>query len=129
MRNAREASIEQAVRLKCKEHELLTYKLEARSITGFPDRVIIHPAGWVVFLELKTDKGKVSERQKRIHSDLRAYGQTVIVTHGRAEAEAVVAAIAQLPAKSPTAVHSVLSGALVETWIRQNAPRNMANGG
>lgn len=41
---------------------------------GIPDLVIGLPKGRLIFVELKADKGRVSEIQKEIHAELGTYG-------------------------------------------------------
>jgi hypothetical protein len=51
----------------------------ARSEAGWPDLTLLHPAGRLVFAELKTNAGRVSLKQARIHADLAAAGHPVYV--------------------------------------------------
>ncbi len=48
-------------------------------VTGFPDIVVAVSWGPVLFVELKTPKGIISEAQQRVHAQLRAVGHTVII--------------------------------------------------
>jgi Holliday junction resolvase len=48
---------------------------------GAPDLVAVR-RGRVVFLEVKTEKGKVSERQAEVHDLLRFHGMEVRVVRG-----------------------------------------------
>ena len=51
-----------------------------RSEAGFPDTVLVNPAlGRVIFAELKTMKGRLSEAQRAWLSDLRAAGAEAYV--------------------------------------------------
>jgi Holliday junction resolvase len=50
-------------------------------MSGAPDLVAIK-RGRVVFLEVKTPKGKVSEKQSEVHDLLRLHGMEVRVVRG-----------------------------------------------
>ena len=65
---------------------------------GFPDLVLVKPGWRVVFLELKTTKGKASPRQVGWIGDLQSVGGTVeaYVVHPR-HARHVVRLLAEVP--------------------------------
>ncbi len=46
-------------------------------VTGWPDLVIVLPAGRVVWLEMKAQDGRLSEAQARVHAQLRTIGHHV----------------------------------------------------
>jgi Holliday junction resolvase len=50
-------------------------------LPGAPDLVVVK-RGRVVFLEVKTEKGKVSEKQSEVHDLLRSHGMEVRVVRG-----------------------------------------------
>jgi len=50
-----------------------------RSVPGFPDIVAVHPVHGVVFLELKTVKGRVRPEQKRWVDMLNTAGQRAYI--------------------------------------------------
>lgn len=50
---------------------------------GIPDRLVILPGGRIHLVELKTVTGGLSERQKLVHSQLKALGYLVPVLVGR----------------------------------------------
>lgn len=50
-----------------------------RSVPGFPDIVAVHPDYGVVFLELKTVKGRVKPEQQRWIDTLTAAGQRAYI--------------------------------------------------
>lgn len=52
---------------------------------GVPDRVVLLPAGRVVFVELKTPQGVLSSMQAHWHRKAAALGTTVVVLRGRTE--------------------------------------------
>lgn len=47
--------------------------------TGWPDLTLILPLGRVIFLEVKSEKGTLSEAQKYIHGKLTALGHSIYV--------------------------------------------------
>ncbi|MDR4533224.1 VRR-NUC domain-containing protein [Glutamicibacter sp. PS] len=50
-----------------------------RSPAGFPDLVLVHPRRGVIFAELKSERGRVSDAQQAWLEDLRAAGQVAYV--------------------------------------------------
>lgn len=52
----------------------LCWKLTAVGITGIPDRLILLPGGRIYFVETKTKGGKLSARQRIVHTQLRKLG-------------------------------------------------------
>ena len=64
----------------------LYYKFVSPANPGVPDRLIICPDGAVVFVELKTERGRLSKQQEACIQLLRDRGQTVAVLRGITEA-------------------------------------------
>lgn len=60
----------------------IAYKFTSPGNDGVPDRVVCLPGGYTVFVEVKTDKGKLSRLQERQIARLRSVGQTVDVVYG-----------------------------------------------
>ena len=58
------------------------YKWTSPGNDGVPDRIVIMPGEVPVFLELKTDKGKLSSLQQVQINKLRCMGQFVVVSYG-----------------------------------------------
>lgn len=54
---------------------------------GFPDRLILLPFGEVVWVELKTTKGRVSPIQQRRHAQLRDMGHEVHIIRTKEEVD------------------------------------------
>lgn len=48
-------------------------------IAGIPDLTILLPNGKTIFIEVKTDKGRVSPVQKQMHEQLQLLGHEVLV--------------------------------------------------
>lgn len=61
------------------------YKFTSPGNDGVPDRIAMLPGGQVVFVELKTDTGKLSKLQELQGKKIAELGQTVRVLHGLAE--------------------------------------------
>lgn len=59
---------------------------------GVPDRICFLPTGKVFFVEVKTDKGKLSVRQSREIDELRGLGAEVYVAYGPSGVHEVVSA-------------------------------------
>ena len=57
-------------------------------LAGEPDMRVYMPAGVVVFFELKTDKGRLSDAQKILHDKLRGLGHRVFTVWAQTPGEA-----------------------------------------
>ncbi len=60
--------------------------------TGAPDLILLY-RNRLVWLELKSDKGKLSAEQRQCHAELRARAQTVIVGYGYDQTIAAMGAL------------------------------------
>lgn len=60
----------------------LCYKFTSPNNPGVPDRLVITPAGRIIFVELKTEIGKLANVQKWQVSEIRKRGADVRVLHG-----------------------------------------------
>lgn len=91
----------------------LYYKFVSPGNRGVPDRIIVIPPGFTMFVELKTDKGRTSAIQDIQIKRLQRAGAHVRVVKGRADAERVVADIrvAMAVAKADPDFN------LIGTWI------------
>ncbi len=65
----------------------IAYKWVSPGNDGVPDRMVCLPGGSVVFVELKTEVGRLSGRQKVQIKRLQALGFDVRVLYGAAEVE------------------------------------------
>ena len=74
-----EKQIESKVVKKAKELGFLTYKFSSPSNRGVPDRIFISPHGEVFFIEFKSEKGKLSQLQKKVIKDIEHYNVEVYV--------------------------------------------------
>ena len=59
-----EAQIEQRLGKMVRERGGLYYKFVSPGNDGVPDRIVITQNGKVIFVELKTETGKLSDKQK-----------------------------------------------------------------
>lgn len=81
-----EKTIERWLGEELRKAGFLYYKFVSPSNPGVPDRIVICPDGAVIFIELKSEKGRLSEQQKVCIQELMKRRQQVIVIRGMAEA-------------------------------------------
>lgn len=55
------------------------YKLKFLGHDGAPDRLVILPGGEIVWVELKTPNGRTRPAQIRMHQELKAFLQEVLI--------------------------------------------------
>ena len=63
-------------------------KFVSPASSGWPDRIVVLPGNRIVFVELKTTKGKLSELQKHRIAFLQSMGCDVRVMYGVDDVEA-----------------------------------------
>lgn len=80
-----EKDIEKLFRDEIKKAGGKAYKFTSPGNDGVPDRIVMLPDGRIVFVELKTDTGKLSKLQELQCRQIAELGQTVRVLHGLAE--------------------------------------------
>lgn len=51
-------------------------------IPGIPDLIILLPKGRIIFIEVKSEKGRISENQKMFHVELERLGHAVYIIRG-----------------------------------------------
>lgn len=78
----RESAIEKKFIRELRKLGCAAYKFVSPGNGGVPDRIVITPRGRVVFVELKTDAGKLSPVQKAQVGRLRKHKQDVRVLYG-----------------------------------------------
>ena len=86
-----EKTIQQKILHYCKTKNILAYKMDSTSTVGFPDLTVILPDGEVLFIELKTDTGKLSRMQEYIHQQLTKQKANVYVCRSLEEFYAATA--------------------------------------
>ena len=84
----RESEIERKLGEGIKKLGGLYYKFTSPNLPGVPDRIVILPGGRVIFVELKTEIGRLANIQKWIISEMRQRDADVRVITGRPEAKA-----------------------------------------
>lgn len=80
-----EKDIEKLFTAEIKREGGKAYKFTSPGNDGVPDRIVMLPDGRMVFVELKTDTGKLSRLQELQCRQIAELGQTVRVLHGLAE--------------------------------------------
>lgn len=70
---------EKKLRETCKKLGGIAVKLYSLSLTGLPDRMVLMPGGRIWFVELKSERGKLSAMQNFVHRFLRNLGFKVEV--------------------------------------------------
>lgn len=88
-----EASIEKRLVDGVKNLGGMCLKFVSPSMAGVPDRLIITATGDVIFVELKTEVGRLSKIQKLVIGEMRKRGADVRVVKGLAEVKALLAEI------------------------------------
>lgn len=78
----RERDIEKILTDEVKKLGGKAYKWVSPGNSGVPDRIVFFPGGRHVFVELKTDSGKLSRLQEIQIRKLRSLGQPVYVAKG-----------------------------------------------
>ena len=78
-----ERDIEKELTQKVRELGGLSYKWVSPGSDGVPDRIIIMPGGTVWFVELKTEKGRLSQIQRYQIKRLRKAGCLVRTIYGQ----------------------------------------------
>lgn len=84
-----ERQIEQALVKAAKMAGGEAFKWTSPGLTGVPDRIVFFPHGKVVLVELKAPGKRPTPLQAKIHDQLRALGQTVLVIDSMEAARAI----------------------------------------
>lgn len=86
----RESSIESKLVRMVRERGGLCFKFVSPGNPGAPDRIVITPAGRTVYVELKTEAGRLAAIQKWQHEELRKRGADVRTLKGLEQVKAFV---------------------------------------
>ena len=86
----RESSIESKLVRMVRERGGLCFKFISPGKPGVPDRIVITPAGRTVYVELKTEAGRLAAIQKWQHEELRKRGADVRTLKGLEQVKAFV---------------------------------------
>jgi len=85
-----EKEIERRMAQMAKQRGGLCYKFISTSNPGVPDRILIAPSGRIVFVELKTETGRLTNIQKHQISELKKRCVDVRVIKGWTAAKALI---------------------------------------
>ena len=77
-----EKDIEKRMVLEIKKRGGLCYKFTSPSNPGVPDRIVITPEGKVIFVELKTEIGRLAKIQRWQVSEMQKRGADVRIVKG-----------------------------------------------
>lgn len=83
----KESQIEQKLVRKVRERGGLCYKFVSPANPGVPDRIVITPKGRTIYVELKTEVGRLANIQKWQIEQMRQRGADVRVLKGLSEVE------------------------------------------
>ena len=86
----RESNIEARLVKLVRARGGLCYKFVSPGNPGVPDRIVITPEGRTVYVELKTEMGRLSALQKWQHRELRERGVDVRTLYGQSQVLAFV---------------------------------------
>lgn len=86
----RESSIESKLVRMVRERGGLCFKFVSPGNPGVPDRIVITPTGRTVYVELKTETGRLAAIQKWQHEELRKRGADVRTLKGLEQVKAFV---------------------------------------
>ena len=86
----RESSIESKLVRMVRERGGQCFKFVSPGNPGVPDRIVITPAGRTVYVELKTEAGRLAAIQKWQHEELRKRGADVRTLKGLEQVKAFV---------------------------------------
>lgn len=78
----KESTIEARLVREVKKRGGLCYKFTSPGSPGVPDRIVILPGGITVYVELKTEVGRLANIQKWQISEIQKRGATVRVLKG-----------------------------------------------
>ena len=92
----REKDIERRLGERLKELGCLYYKFVSPSTPGVPDRIVILPGGKTIYVELKTEAGRLSSVQKRQIARMRERGADVRTVRGMGEAKELLREVKEL---------------------------------
>ncbi len=82
-----EREIEKRLGAELKKHGCLFYKFVSMGQAGVPDRIVITPSGQTIYVELKTDAGRLTKLQRLQIERIEKQGAKVYVLYGMKDAE------------------------------------------
>lgn len=99
----REREVESYLSKRLKRIGLACIKFIPDQVNGMPDRLVLLPGSRVLWVELKTKGGALSEIQKLRHRELRGQGQDVVVVWSKEQVDELVQSIASTSAGTTSA--------------------------
>lgn len=84
-----ESKVEEKLKRLLQRRGAMAMKFVSPGLAGVPDRLVILPGGRCVFVELKTESGRLSAVQKVMIDRMRSVGADVRIVHGWEEARAL----------------------------------------
>lgn len=97
----RENALEKKLRKAVEQAGGFCLKLPANFYRGIPDRMILLPGARVIFVELKTERGRVADVQYAFQKILLNLGFTSLIIRGIAESEEFINAYLKDPVPDP----------------------------
>lgn len=85
-----EKDIERKMVRKMESRGAMVMKFVSPGRQGVPDRIALLPGGRIVFIEMKTETGKLSPIQRNMIDRMRALSADVRVVYGMEQAMALV---------------------------------------
>lgn len=93
-----EKQVEAYLAKQCKAAGGMSYKFSSPSHRGVPDRICLFPGGVVVFVELKSPRGKTSALQDKTIRDMQALGAEVHIINSKEKVDAFISTyITEIP--------------------------------
>lgn len=86
----KESSIESRLVRMVRDRGGLCFKFVSPGNPGVPDRIVITPAGRTIYVELKTEVGRLAAIQKWQHEEMRKRGAEVRTLKGLDQVKAFV---------------------------------------
>lgn len=124
-----ERDLERHFAKECRRLNLATLKLALRFSTGWPDRLVLLKKGRILWVELKTKTGVLSDRQKAVHSLLMIHNHNILVLRTKEEITNALEA-ASVPAKrSEVLAKQRLFSTVAGSRIRKNKHHLKGNSG
>ncbi len=78
----KESQIERRLVQGVKDRGGMCMKFTSPNLPGVPDRIVLTPDGRIIFIELKTEIGRLSKIQRWVVSEMQLRGADVRVLHG-----------------------------------------------
>ncbi len=94
----REREVESYLIKRLKQHGLACIKFIPDQVNGMPDRLVILPGSRVLWVELKTKGGALSEIQKLRHRERKSQGHDVVVVWSKEQVDELVQSLASTSA-------------------------------